>query len=135
MGFPAVGLLNSLKALLTPLIPRSIRCQRLLKGGAQGLTTRDIHQQTVATTAQDVDWTPIVGCHNRQAASSGFDQGQTKRFSQRWVDENTTAGGSPAIDPGDLRTAVVFRIGNLAIEILAINGFQHVLPFLTLAAL
>jgi len=134
MGFPAVSLLHSLKALLPPLIPGGISSQGFLQSGAQRLAAGDIHQQTVAASAQDVDGTPIVGGHHRQTTGRGFDQGQTKGFGERRVHKHATASGCPAIDRWNLRTAVMFGIGDLAVEILTIDGFEHVMPFLPLTA-
>jgi len=134
MGLPAVGLLHSLKALLTPLIPGGISSQGFLQRGAQRLAAGDIHQQPVAATAQDVDRTAIVGGHHRQTAGRGFNQGQTEGFGERWVHKDATASCRPAVDRWHLRAAVVFGIGHLAVEILPINGFEHVMPFLTLTA-
>ena len=68
--------------------------------------------------------------HQRQARRRRFQKGQSEGLRECRIHENALPLGSPAVEPGDLRSLVSFRVGSDAVEISVVNAPQELHPHL-----
>ena len=135
MGIPAEVTSNGLNPVDTPTTPTGAitasQFQGLLKCAGIGY----VDQKTVDATMLDVPWTAIVGGQHRQTTGRGLQKGESERFGQRRIHKQPSTARRPAVQSGNLGTAVLFGIGHLAIEIKPIHQIEHLLKHIALLLL
>ncbi len=89
--------------------------------------SRGSTRKAFAAGLDDVVRSAAVGGDKRQADGRGFEQGQAKGFVQRRIDEDAAAVAGIGIIGRDIFAAVRLRIGDLAVEIVAVDQLKQLL--------
>ena len=132
MGVPAVVTAHRLDAVVAPAAPLGWLGQSLLDGRLEGIQIGYVHQGPVVASGQDVPRPAVVGGHHRQPAGGCLQQGEPERFGEGRIDEQPPQPGGPAVDLRDLLAPVLLGIGDVAVEIKAVDKFEHLLEHVPL---
>ena len=135
VGIPAEIPADRLDAVVTPAAPTLQIRTGLLQGLLKHIQIGDVSQLAVGATLKDVPRPTVVGAHQGQATGGRLQQGQAKGLGQGWIDEDPAALGRPAVDGRNLLAPMLLGIGDLAVEIEAINEFKDLLELVPLLLL
>ena len=135
MGIPAEMSRHRLHAVVTPAPPATgilaSPFQRLLQRSGIG----HIHQQAVLTAGLNIARATVIGGDHRQTTGRGLQQRETEWFRQRRVNEQTSPLSCPAVEGRHLRAAMLFRVGDRAVEVVTIDEIEHLLEHIPLLLL
>ncbi len=125
MGIPDVVFTHPLQAenrTLLPLLPVE---QHALQGEGDIFRVEGVNQQAILTVGGDVAGAAILSGDDRQTAGRRLDQGQTEGLGQCRIDEHAVGERCQPVDQRHVIRCVVFGVGNLAIQVVAIDQLQQ----------
>ena len=125
MGFPGVVLSHALETAAGELLPVFPVIQHLFDASGNVLRIEGVNKHAVLAVPDNVPWTAIFGSDDRQPAGSRLDQRQAKWLGQRRINKYATRCAGQPIDDRYFVGAVVFGVGDPAVEIIAVNLHQQ----------
>ena len=126
VGLPGVQLAHLLDAIGRGPLPGILIPQQFQQGRRDLVFIQGVDEFAALAVADDIHRPAVFGCHHRQAAGRGFQQGQSEGLGERGVDEDPAPGGDHTVDFGHVCGPVMLGHGHPPVQVIGIHDQQQV---------